>query len=397
MSDRKSLLRGVIDNPDDDAPRLVMADWCEEHGEADRAEFIRLQIELVREDVAEADEPLPLLSRLRSYRVGTPDRRRRIERARALYDAHRDEWEADVAAWARRGADFSRGFIAHLDATAAQWLKGAAGLHRAAPVTDLVLTRAAGLMDQLAACPHLARVSSLVMLSPFASPQEPAVLAGSPHLGRLRSLRLISARQGAGLRPLLAAAWPGLLGLLLQRCDVTEAHATELAVNPASGSLLKLSFWEGSIGPAGAEALAESPHLGRLAYLALSHNRVGNSGALALVRSRGLRSLTHLVLWGCGVTAEGAESLAAEPGLGRLRHLDLSEGQVGDAGAAALAGSPHLAGLRRLELRSCNITDAGALALAASPHLGALRTLRLGGNQIEAARARLRERFDIDP
>jgi uncharacterized protein (TIGR02996 family) len=34
--------------PDDDLPRLVAADWLEEHGEVDRAEFIRVQCELAR-------------------------------------------------------------------------------------------------------------------------------------------------------------------------------------------------------------------------------------------------------------------------------------------------------------------------------------------------------------
>jgi uncharacterized protein (TIGR02996 family) len=44
MSDGDALLRAVIENPADDAPRLVYADWCEEHGDPDRAEFIRVQI-----------------------------------------------------------------------------------------------------------------------------------------------------------------------------------------------------------------------------------------------------------------------------------------------------------------------------------------------------------------
>src|SRR5688572_5456689 len=42
MSDRDALLRAIIDNPADDAPRLVYADWLDEHGDPDRAEFIRL-------------------------------------------------------------------------------------------------------------------------------------------------------------------------------------------------------------------------------------------------------------------------------------------------------------------------------------------------------------------
>jgi uncharacterized protein (TIGR02996 family) len=46
MTDREALLRAVCENPDDDLPRLVFADWLEEHDEPERAEFIRLQIEI---------------------------------------------------------------------------------------------------------------------------------------------------------------------------------------------------------------------------------------------------------------------------------------------------------------------------------------------------------------
>src|SRR5829696_7436743 len=46
VTEREALLRAIIENPEDDAPRLVFADWLDEHGEPDRAEFIRLQIEL---------------------------------------------------------------------------------------------------------------------------------------------------------------------------------------------------------------------------------------------------------------------------------------------------------------------------------------------------------------
>jgi len=44
MTEREALLRAVCENPDDDTPRLVFADWLEEHGEEARAEFIRVQI-----------------------------------------------------------------------------------------------------------------------------------------------------------------------------------------------------------------------------------------------------------------------------------------------------------------------------------------------------------------
>jgi uncharacterized protein (TIGR02996 family) len=51
-------LRAVCEAPDDDAPRLVYADWLDETGDPDRAEFIRLQIRLARER-----DPSPAIER----------------------------------------------------------------------------------------------------------------------------------------------------------------------------------------------------------------------------------------------------------------------------------------------------------------------------------------------
>ena len=44
--DETALLAAVCAAPEDDAPRLVMADWFDEHGDPERAEFIRVQIQL---------------------------------------------------------------------------------------------------------------------------------------------------------------------------------------------------------------------------------------------------------------------------------------------------------------------------------------------------------------
>lgn len=48
MDERDAFLRMIAANPDDDTPRLVFADWLDEHDEPERAEFIRLQIRLAR-------------------------------------------------------------------------------------------------------------------------------------------------------------------------------------------------------------------------------------------------------------------------------------------------------------------------------------------------------------
>jgi uncharacterized protein (TIGR02996 family) len=50
MSDATALLAAIRAAPDDDAPRLIYADWLDEHGQPERAEFIRVQIELARHD-----------------------------------------------------------------------------------------------------------------------------------------------------------------------------------------------------------------------------------------------------------------------------------------------------------------------------------------------------------
>lgn len=46
-----AFLRAIADSPDDDTPRLVAADWLEEHDESERAEFIRCQIDLATKEL----------------------------------------------------------------------------------------------------------------------------------------------------------------------------------------------------------------------------------------------------------------------------------------------------------------------------------------------------------
>jgi uncharacterized protein (TIGR02996 family) len=49
-----ALCRAVVEQPADDLPRLMAADWLEERGQPERAEFIRVQVEL-------ASDPTPAL------------------------------------------------------------------------------------------------------------------------------------------------------------------------------------------------------------------------------------------------------------------------------------------------------------------------------------------------
>src|SRR3954452_12765893 len=88
------LLAAVLTAPDDDAPRLVYADWLDEHGRPERAAFIRLQVELAR--VPRHDPRREVLAR----------------KAGRLLDLHRGEWLAELpqidgVSW----GPFERGFV----------------------------------------------------------------------------------------------------------------------------------------------------------------------------------------------------------------------------------------------------------------------------------------------
>ncbi len=41
-----AFLQAIIESPDNDGPRLVLADWLEDHGQQERAEFIRVRVAL---------------------------------------------------------------------------------------------------------------------------------------------------------------------------------------------------------------------------------------------------------------------------------------------------------------------------------------------------------------
>jgi uncharacterized protein (TIGR02996 family) len=61
--ERRALLRGILEQPDDDTARLVFADWLEEKGgEPKWAQFIRCQIEIARRDQTCLFTPLQVRS-----------------------------------------------------------------------------------------------------------------------------------------------------------------------------------------------------------------------------------------------------------------------------------------------------------------------------------------------
>ncbi len=70
-SDRDSFITGICESPEDDNLRLVYADWLEENGEADRAEFIRVQIAISLLREPEYKTARDLVPSIRNYPHGS--------------------------------------------------------------------------------------------------------------------------------------------------------------------------------------------------------------------------------------------------------------------------------------------------------------------------------------
>jgi uncharacterized protein (TIGR02996 family) len=380
MSEREALLAAVCEQPDDDVPRLVFADWCEENGQPERAEFIRVQCRIAQ--LAEHE----------------PERETLGARELALWKAHFLVWLKEVPAWARPKVGVSRGFVAELECTPAQFFNvSRAGAWKLIPLewakvhtsmdcvgevlAPLPRTRVTTLTAHfagsgkffrvgrpLADCPALAQLRKLEIAGMIGG-DEAAILAGSPHLANLTSLGLEAVFLGAQGMAALAGS-PYLAKLRTLTLDCCQLGEPEM------------------------QALAESPGFPALEEVSLSHNALRNGGVCLLMDWPSLGGLRRLALNKAGVGTEAARTLAASPRLSNLLRLELYNNYLDDEGVRALASSPHLARLVWLDLGNNPISDAGALALARSPHLAGIARLRLDQNTFGAqARKALRDRF----
>src|SRR5687768_12418256 len=94
MSDEKALLAAIWDHPHEDTPRLVYADWLQEHGHPERAEFVRVQCERARLDEWDDAPRIEVLKK----------------REEALWKPNAKAWKADLPK-AIQNAGFRRGFV----------------------------------------------------------------------------------------------------------------------------------------------------------------------------------------------------------------------------------------------------------------------------------------------
>jgi uncharacterized protein (TIGR02996 family) len=166
-----SFLQAILEEPEEDGVRLVYADWLEERGDTDRAEFIRVQCELAR--------------------IGAADPRRRelAFRERVLLKKHERAWLGPLRGALKRW-QFRRGFLgeAHLDAR--KFLDHQDALFRFGPVYHVHFQGASAHLPALVGSVYFPQLAAVDLSYNFLNDAAVEALAGGPYLHRLLILRL---------------------------------------------------------------------------------------------------------------------------------------------------------------------------------------------------------------
>jgi uncharacterized protein (TIGR02996 family) len=414
MSDHDALLRAICAYPDDDTPRLVFADFLEENGEAERAAFVRAQVELARTPTW---EPFAAFCRHR-----------------------RPEWSDGVAfrrtlpplpeGWNVTWGEppFHRGLGWRVNvASLRAWEQVAPRLFERAPVGELHLNTSATTLDDLrrfAAVDWLGRLR--VVHLDGASPVEPVrVLCAAPAAAGITDLHFHRA-SSPGLPFLVEDLMQAPLGRNVRGLhfyvgyESLEYLIDALAAGGGSTRLERLSFPVMGLNEGLVWKLLTGPAAVHLTGLDLRDNRLDRGGVWTVGSFLPPR-LTTLGLAGVGTVGDGLDALAGSDRAASLRRLDLSRNTLPRRAVKALARSPHLGGLRSLDLTMCRlgegelyhlararfwpnlveldlrdnpVTDRAARHLLAAPVPADLTALLLNGHRLSvAARADLRRHF----
>lgn len=419
-SELLGLLGGCRHAPADDTPRLVLADWLEEHADASglpaadalaRAELIRVQVELSR----------PTLDTARTVQLKAAESR--------LLDAHSAAWLGDLPRLfeeARPANDqqpvyhtplvlwqpwnFARGLLrVELrreelgNAKLCAWFGTRAGAW-----TETATVSASGFteLEQLEVPDPLRDVIGVTAYLGAGREAQPESLTGarakrvlaSAAFGRVRELHLSNDALGTAALKLLAGA--NVSGV--QRLYVSGGVGTACAARLAAVPFQRLTvFHAGRCGMGAPEfaALVRSPHFARLVVLDAYRNPFGNAGAVALAESPLAESLRHVEFQNCAIGDRGGTALARSPLFARLYgpQLNLMMNPVGNGFAKALAATANAAYFTELVFRDCAIGDAGAKALAESPHLTNVTYLDLWNNRVGDAGAKALAESDALP
>jgi uncharacterized protein (TIGR02996 family) len=403
----QGLLAAVIESPEDDTPRLILADWLQDHDQPERAELIRVQVEQARTE------------------EWTPRHKELSARAEALLTPENVEAWAGALGFNRYPANFRRGFVERDCFSPSRFLDLAPGVFEKAPLRQVdIMTPDAGgdvytgrrspkeeaLRERVVGSELLAPVRYLTLFD--LGPETVRRLTRSRHLGGLEELQLCGGPAADSLETLAATRRLGglrrlgvsihddapphsprddalatlansdlarrLTELFLRGLHITDAGLAHLATDRWQ-SLTSLYLFDNPISDAGVAALLRSPGVARWTSLSLMGKGLTGQSMRAIADCPALANLTTLRLEARRVTARDVTRLLASPHLPRLRQLGLFAINA-DTVLTAGAEVPETARVRRLVLGEAHrITDAGANALLRTSPLDAVTSIFFGG------------------
>jgi uncharacterized protein (TIGR02996 family) len=424
MSDQgEALLQAVADAPEDDTPRLVYADWLDEHGDTARAEFIRVQIARTRlpaDDDRQAElaarekelgdrnycswlpkMPPGILSRpfVRGFpeSVGLSESVGFSRSVCQRYQLSRDDLASLTEAMETLpirtfqspllGCRGEHGGICDdRERREAFPAEGESGLELLAQwpllhrVTTLDVGEATGSpgwgdftpgLRALAQSPYAGGITDLGLDSRSFHQSVVGVLGKSDRLSSLTGLRL-RCSDGPVVQTALAWLWNTALGARLQRLDCFGTPVPSRLIRAVldQGALTHLQFTLCSEG----EAEGVGPLLGAPKLAALRR--------LDLARERDIMFLDDWLDPASIRQVPGLRELLSSPLLAGLEELSLACIDLGHEGARAVADSPCARNLIKLRLDLCNLTGAELRTLRPVLSEGRLRRLSLGDNPL---------------
>jgi uncharacterized protein (TIGR02996 family) len=365
IAPNQALHDAVLASPDDDAPRLVYADWLMQQGDP-RGEFIAVQIEQARlesEDPRQAElrarelDLLAVLGKDWRARYGPLDwstERGFVSSLRgrqtdfdayldpALVDScvrHLSLWfETDALAYVSRAlsriALRSLALSGLIDVSALELLCRVPAFQRLewlhVPISQITARHLAALKN----LPRLDRLG----LTEGPVGDELSALATWDHSPVALRFEQVGLAPGALERFAYSRGGSRLNWLRLKRCRVDERDL--LAIVAAQSPLIGLELPHTRVGPALAHAVANAPHLAKLQLLDLSWARIGTEGVGALVASPYLSRELDLYLDGEALGFEWEETFdqggysgcwigsPPESVTGRFKNLEFDNGFV---------------------------------------------------------------------
>ncbi len=396
MSDHDALLLAILENPDDDAPRLVFADYVQESGDDDRAAFIRDQIEL-----AKTPDWEPFAARWRR---------------RAIEEQAGDRWRSTLPwhdSWSPRHP-FRRGLGYAIKTDAVRHLlEHGDALFASAPIGELHLP--GGSMqeyEEFARRPWLSRVRSVRFWS-LASPNFPVLaLSASPLATGLRSM-VFEKASGPGMSFLIESLFQSPIGRKLKELSFRVGDGSQLDLVEAleaggETNLERLTFDNMGFDAPAADRLGTSPVLATLSSLEFANMYFADAQLLSILNGR-LRRIERLVLRDVGFRSNDPDALvplANRVRFPRIRQLDFTKSygfreqipslvrklkvglrslrlagiRLGEGTVGAIVDSTFWPFLVELDLSHNDLDDGAARALLAAIPPKELVTLDLRGN-----------------